>query len=601
MSFRQKIIVLLMVVAVVPVAVSGLMAMSSSEDEILSRVTVTHKNNAYMVSDEINNYINDALRSLQLATEFIPFEQFPVAQLNDAVRIPYRQFDYMNIVALLESSGHKLCTPAYESTPAMKAELVGHQPVSNNDLTLFNANIPLAIALRNGYAISEVYFSEQQQQTRIAIAVVFPVDNGNKKWMLAAEISLEYLNRQLEIAASSSGGIAFVLDNRGTVIAHSNTKTPFKRNLSQKKIIGKIIEANQQNASIEYTTAKEEIILGAFAKIPIVNWALVVEQKKEDALASVFQIQRYTLFWVGVAIIIALAGGIVLSRGVSRPVTELARAVKAIDQGDFSSRLPVHSSDELGQLSVAFNQMTTDLSALIEQHERLFVSSIHTLVASVEAKDVYTRGHSERVTSYALVLCDAMNLPKADREIAELAGLLHDVGKIGIPEVVLNKPDKLTNEEYHVIQTHPEVGSKIVHKIQHPDIDEVTALVRGHHEKWDGTGYPDGLKEEQIPLIARILAVVDAFDAMTSDRAYRKGMPEKRALSIMEECSGTQFDPAILSVFCEAARKNKIGNNANAQSKYVKSDFPPAIFENTRKIRTDRGERTHPTIPRIRV
>lgn len=171
----------------------------------------------------------------------------------------------------------------------------------------------------------------------------------------------------------------------------------------------------------------------------------------------------------------------------------------------------------------------------------------HALAAAVEAKDPYTAGHAIRVTAYAM--CIAERMGGIDLLRFRLAGDLHDVGKIGVPDVVLNKPDRLTSEEYDMVKKHPEVGARILE----PLIDDplVLGVVRWHHERWDGRGYPDGIAGDAVPLPARVLAVADTLDAMTSDRAYRKGLPWEDVIAEIFRCSGAQFDPSVVAVFEE--------------------------------------------------
>jgi HD-GYP domain-containing protein (c-di-GMP phosphodiesterase class II) len=188
-------------------------------------------------------------------------------------------------------------------------------------------------------------------------------------------------------------------------------------------------------------------------------------------------------------------------------------------------------------------------ATLLSELEDLFFGSIRTLVAAIDAKDRYTHGHSERVTNFALKIAKEMSLGDEEREIIQLAGLLHDVGKIGVPESVLNKPGDLTEEEWAAVKRHPEHGAEIIANIHAKNIDSISSAVRHHHERWDGSGYPDGLKREEAPLASRILAVADSFDAMTSDRPYRKGFSADQAAEVVAECAGTQFDPTIAQVF----------------------------------------------------
>jgi len=172
----------------------------------------------------------------------------------------------------------------------------------------------------------------------------------------------------------------------------------------------------------------------------------------------------------------------------------------------------------------------------------------HALAAAVEAKDPYTAGHATRVTAYAMSIAEVTG--GIDILRFRLAGDLHDVGKIGVPDNVLNKPGRLTPEEYALVQRHPETGAHILE----PLIDDplVLGVVRWHHERWDGKGYPDGLAGDAIPLGARVLAVADTLDAMTSRRAYRDGVPWETAVEEIRRCTGTQFDPRVSAAFEKA-------------------------------------------------
>lgn len=177
---------------------------------------------------------------------------------------------------------------------------------------------------------------------------------------------------------------------------------------------------------------------------------------------------------------------------------------------------------------------------------------LDALLAAVDNKDRYTRCHSEDVLTYSLQIADALGLDAAARQNVAVAALLHDVGKIGVPDRILRKPGRLTEEEFGAIKQHPMMGSVIVGAV--PGFEETLDAIRHHHERWDGGGYPFGLRGEATPLSARLMAVADAFSAMTADRPYRKGMEESRALSILEDGAGTQWDPACVQAFLEARR-----------------------------------------------
>jgi response regulator RpfG family c-di-GMP phosphodiesterase len=178
---------------------------------------------------------------------------------------------------------------------------------------------------------------------------------------------------------------------------------------------------------------------------------------------------------------------------------------------------------------------------------RTFLSAIDSLVRTMEERDPYTAGHSLRVRCYALRLADAIDLPARQRRCLSLAAKLHDIGKVGVPEAVLNKPAELTDEEYRQIREHPVIGERILSPIlRNP---EVLAGIRGHHERLDGTGYPDGLSGARVPLLARLIAIPDCFDALTTSRAYRAAMPLSKAVEIIRAGAGVHFEPKFVEAF----------------------------------------------------
>jgi putative nucleotidyltransferase with HDIG domain len=193
---------------------------------------------------------------------------------------------------------------------------------------------------------------------------------------------------------------------------------------------------------------------------------------------------------------------------------------------------------------------------LYEDLEDMYISTVKSLAAAIDANDPYTRGHSERVTRFSLLIAKELGLDDKIQKNVELCALLHDVGKLGVPVSVLRKKDKLTDEDWKLIRRHPVLGAEIVSPIR--QLKELIPNIRHHHERYDGKGYPDNLKGEEIPLISRILAVADTFDALTSERPYRNGLSDKAALEEIEMCKGTQLDPACVDAFLEGYRKKFI-------------------------------------------
>lgn len=212
------------------------------------------------------------------------------------------------------------------------------------------------------------------------------------------------------------------------------------------------------------------------------------------------------------------------------------------------------NDEDLNLLEALSNQAAVAIenAKLYENLKTLFLNTVKSLAAAIETKDIYTRGHSERVTQYSLIIAKKLAVESSEIEKLRLAALLHDIGKIGIDESILRKPAKLTPSEFEEIKKHPIYAANILESI--PQLHEIIPAIKHHHERFDGNGYPNGLKGDKIPYLARIIAIADTFDAMSSDRPYRKALPVHVCLQEILNCSGTQFDPDI-ALIAEKALK----------------------------------------------
>ncbi|WP_042167814.1 HD-GYP domain-containing protein [Paenibacillus gorillae] len=258
--------------------------------------------------------------------------------------------------------------------------------------------------------------------------------------------------------------------------------------------------------------------------------------------------------WAVIILIIGISfsilGASLLSRNIQDPIHTIQSAMSSVQAGNLNTRADDIYSDEFSKLVAGFNHMVTGLKEREERNNQLLQSYFFTLAAALDARDAYTAGHSERVARYSMQIGELAGWDEASLQILYRSALLHDIGKIGVRDAVLLKEGKLTDEEFDQIKQHPVLGEKILKQIEPADaMAELLPGIRSHHERYDGKGYPDGLSGEIIPLIGRVIAIADAYDAMTSDRPYRKGMSRERALSILEDGRGTQWDPDLTARF----------------------------------------------------
>jgi putative nucleotidyltransferase with HDIG domain len=239
---------------------------------------------------------------------------------------------------------------------------------------------------------------------------------------------------------------------------------------------------------------------------------------------------------------ICLLASFCLARSVSAPIDRLSREMAEMADLQATARLPVTraSSRELAALIGSFNRLAHSVSSARAETDAAVVGAIRALAAALDARDAYTAGHSERVSAISVAIGRQMHLSDADIEVLRLGALLHDIGKIGISDNILGKAGALTDEEYEIIKSHPVLGAQILRTVAF--LEPHLPIVELHHEQPDGLGYPHGLKGDQVPLLARIVHVADAFDAMTTARAYRAGRPASDALAVLWRHAGTQFD-----------------------------------------------------------
>jgi putative nucleotidyltransferase with HDIG domain len=262
----------------------------------------------------------------------------------------------------------------------------------------------------------------------------------------------------------------------------------------------------------------------------------------DQVVDNVFRLRIVLLFvFAGTALVVLVVGGL-LARRITRPLEQLVRSMVAA--GDLSHRAVNGPGDEIGYLTSSFNEMSASLEEKTKALEATSFASVEALARAIDARDAYTYGHSARVARLSFEIAREMGLPSDQLSTLSRAALLHDIGKIGVEDRVLRKPGPLTKREVIAMRAHPVIGHEMLKGLHF--LESSLGGIRHHHEHWDGSGYPDGLRGEDIPLAVRILTVADALDALTSDRPYRTAMTFSAAVATLEAGAGIQFDPAVI-------------------------------------------------------
>lgn len=249
----------------------------------------------------------------------------------------------------------------------------------------------------------------------------------------------------------------------------------------------------------------------------------------------------------GAILLLILMVGVNLATLITRPLLKLVQASKEVTHGNLEVHVSSHTRDEIDVLTQSFNQMVASLLQSKRDLESAYDSTLEGWSKALEYRDKETKGHSDRVTSLTMALAKELDFDPTQLIHIRRGALLHDIGKMGIPDSILLKEGPLTPEERVYMQRHSQYGFDLLHPIEY--LRPAISIPYGHHEKWDGTGYPNGLKGEEIPLEARLFALIDVWDALTSDRPYRKAMSVTDALKIIQKDSGTHFDPRLVEIF----------------------------------------------------
>lgn len=366
----------------------------------------------------------------------------------------------------------------------------------------------------------------------LAMTIAAPIGDGSRGF-LAAEISLSRLGSLLSKQPGMAEGTASVVDGKGSLVA------------AEPVVPGE---------------GEQEMVI-ATEIIPVLGWTVIWKQPIASAYKKIHGLRQRALWSIGIAFLVALGLSLVFARQLTSPLRQFSSAALEIARGQFGARVEIKGKSELANLAQMFNYMSSALQAydsetkgLYESVEKGYLETIVALAHAIDSKDTYTRGHSQRVGDLSVEIGRELGFTERQLRQLQYGGILHDIGKIGIAEGILRKGSQLTAEEMTIMRSHPLLGEAIIEPVGF--LVPIRVAARNHHERWDGAGYPDGLKGEQIPLIARIVTCADTFDACTSTRPYSKAVSLSKALEIVESLRGNQLDPKVVDALCRViARK----------------------------------------------
>jgi HD-GYP domain-containing protein (c-di-GMP phosphodiesterase class II) len=410
-------------------------------------------------------------------------------------------------------------------------------------------------------------------ENRPAFVMAIPLEVGGQfNGMLAAVVSLDSVWRRLE-ETSVRGRTVFVVDHSGRVIAHPDTRRVVPGTDLRSSYI--VAQASGLPKDLRTTATVQRFVdieggrkaelIGTYSTIPDLAWTVIAQRSLEEARddAGVKELNAQALTFVLVVTAAAVILGYLFAVGISTPIRALAASTRAISRGEFHERAPVRGAAEISELAQTFNNMAGDIESYIarlkqaaEENRELFLGSIRMLAAAIDEKDPYTRGHSDRVAKYSVMIGQQLGLSPEDLDRVRISALLHDVGKIGVDDRVLKKPGALTAEEFQIMKQHPSKGANIMRPVA--QLKDMLPGIELHHEHIDGKGYPYGLKAEEIPLMARIIAVSDTLDAMTTNRPYQSAKEIDDALLVIRKLAGSKFDLKVVEALEAVVQTGKL-------------------------------------------
>ncbi len=566
MRLFRSILVVMLLTSAVPTAVLGWLLVSTSHAQLVTDSLELAAERVERLRLRTGDYLAGASRAAAELAGGTRWSELDAAESRRVLDGLLSRREEIAALTLYNRSGTRI--------PELQAIRPGVQASELSEHALRAE--PLVATARPGAPLrwSEAYIARERREPVITLVVAL-TDPAVRA--LAAEVSLASLRQIASGTRVGAHGVAFVVDASGRYLAHPDralvvSPEPAADRALLAQIGGELarVAPAREPRVLEFRDGRGRELLGAYAVVPEVRWAVVAAQPRADAFASVARMRRTAAAGAVFSLLLAVTLSAWFARSITRPVAACVRGALDIARGRFGRQLEVKARNEIGELAYTFNHMSKELASYDAENRRLiaaleagYLDTLRALAGAIDAKDAYTRGHNQRVAKLAVQIGRQMGLDEKALKTLEHGGLLHDIGKIGIPESVLRKKTPLTEEEMALMRAHPAIGAEIVKGVEF--LQEAVLAIRSHHERWDGSGYPDGFEGERIPLAARIVNAADTYDACTSSRPYQAAMATEDVLQILARLRGTQIDPEVHDALLAVIERSRARPAAAAQ------------------------------------
>ncbi|MDH3254817.1 MAG: HD domain-containing protein [Acidobacteriota bacterium] len=555
LKLRQLLFAILLFSGIIPLAISSFLLIRQNKDILRTQEKSYLARSSEFLSQEVDGFLVETRRRLE--------------QLGDSVlAVPGESVESRLRQEWIEQRAHRFleANPGFLALRLLDPKGVGPQYAST-PLTSSVLSSLEEVFRRSVESQQVAYgFVGREELGSVSVVVAVPAGVGEGEAIIVQGL-LEATPMESFFLREAVGDVAvFLIDDAANILWSEGSNEDLDQALAQSDIARESsVLPGTQTAEYELTVAgKAQEMLARVSPVPAAGWGVLVQKPAARAFSAVRQMIFKTALSTAVLIGLALLGAVMVAERFSRPIQDLTQSSHEIAQGNFGQRVEVTGPGaEIGQLATDFNRMSTHVEASVRQlkdaaqdNRELFIGSMRAFVAAIDAKDPYTRGHSERVAAHSRTIAKRLGLNPEEQHKIWVGALLHDVGKIGVDDRVLKKGGVLSDAEFEQMKLHPVIGAQIMSRIER--LKAMIPAIRWHHEAWGGTGYPDGLSGEQIPLMARIVAVADTFDAITTNRPYQRAFEPAFAVQRVKELAGSRFDAKVVTAFLQAFEAGEV-------------------------------------------